>query len=270
MFIKSNIEAMSSYIDMSRIDRSFNKSLAKISSGMELPKPMFNGGMYAAANDMEAIYQSYVTGAKNVQDGQGFLEVAQTVMMEVNDLIFEMNDLAHRASTETINDEQRAQMDVAYQRLKKDIGNVILDVKFNELSIWSNTNAGLTLSIVFGENRSFEISTYNMASTDFQYDGTNISSQVNAGQSMSAMETAVNYMSQLMAEMGAQITEIEGKVNILNEQAIQEKAMEARINEIDYAKEMKNFMSQQVVLQASQAMVSQANMKPQSVMQLFG
>ena len=109
-----------------------------------------------------------------------------------------------------------------------------------------------------------------MASTDFQYDGTNISSQVNAGQSMSAMETAVNYMSQLMAEMGAQITEIEGKVNILNEQAIQEKAMEARINEIDYAKEMKNFMSQQVVLQASQAMVSQANMKPQSVMQLFG
>ena len=121
MFIQSNIEAMQSYLSLTRIDAQFNKSLAKISSGMELPKPQFGGGMYAVANDMEAIYREYIQGAANVQDAQGFLEVAQMTMMEVNDLIMEMNELAGRAATDTINTDQRQELDTEFQQLVTDI-----------------------------------------------------------------------------------------------------------------------------------------------------
>ena len=270
MFIQSNIEAMQSYLDMWRVDARFNKSLAKLSSGMELPKPMFGGGMYAVANDMEALYREYVMGAKNVQDAQGLMEVAQLAMMEVHEVLLSMNELAHRAATDTINSDQRDEMNVAFQRYKENIANVLLDVHFNELSLWTSTQIGMTFSIVFGENRQFRISTFSMGSVAFGYNGTTLSTQALGQVAMSQMQNAINYSCEILARMGAQIEEIEGKVNIINEQAVQEKAMESRINEIDYAKEMKNYMSLQVVLQASTAMVAQANMKGQMVMQLFG
>ena len=272
MFIQSNVDSMQAHLSMMRVESDFNKSLAKISSGMELPKPMFGPGMYAVANDMEAIYQEYVQGAKNVQDSQGLLEVAQLAMMEVNDLLLQMNELALRASTDTMNTDQRAELDVEFQRLELDIANVLSDVRFNEISVWGGGGAARQFSIVFGENRYFVISTMNMTAAAFGYVGDVLSGVTNAPamNAMAGMQSAVNYMSQQLGIIGSQIQEVEGKVDILNEQAVQQKAMEARINELDFAQEMKNFMSMQVVLQASNAMVAQANMKAQMVLQLFG
>ena len=270
MFIQSNIDSMQAHLSMMRVESDFNKSLAKISSGMELPKPMFGPGMYAVANDMEAIYQEYVQGAANVQDSQGLLEVAQLTMMEVNELLLQMNELAIRAATDTINTDQRQELNVEFQRLKLDIANVLSDVRFNEISVWGGGGASRQFSIVFGESRYFVISTMSMAAGAFGYAADTLTTQANAMAAVSGMRSSVNYMSQQLGIMGSQIQEVEGKVDILNEQAVQQKAMEARINELDFAKEMKNFMSMQVILQASNAMVAQANMKAQMVLQLFG
>ena len=270
MFIQSNIEAMQSYNSLSRIDSKFNKSLAKVSSGMRLPTPEHGGGQFAVANDMEALYQEYTVGAANTQDALGFLEVAQTTMMEVNDMVLQMNELSNRAATEMVNDDQREQMDVEFQQIKLDVLNLMADVKFNDNSVWTAAAGAQEYSIVFGENKSFTISTYAMAEGDIGYAGEDIQTQAGAASAMAAMATSVNNMSQNLARIGAQIGEVEGKVNILNEQAVQQKAMESRINELDFAKEMRNFTSLQVVMQGSTAMLAQANMKAQSVLQLFG
>jgi flagellin len=100
--------------------------------------------------------------------------------------------------------------------------------------------------------------------------GLGLTSAASATLAIAGMANTINLMSQKLALIGSQIQEVQAKVNILNEQAVQEKAMEARINELDFAKEMKTFTSNQVILQASNAMVAQANMKAQMVLQLFG
>jgi flagellin len=260
---------MQSYLNLTRIDSSFNKSLAKISSGLALPKPMYGPGQFAMANDMEAIYREYLQGAANVQDAQGLLEVAQTTMMEVNDLLLQMNDLAIRAANDTTNTDQRQQLNVEFVRLKTDIANVLADVRYNEVSVFV-ADSSLQLSVIFGENRQFIISTYSLGSASLGYSALSLASQAVAGAAVTGMQTVINNMSQNLARIGAQIQEVEAKTSILNEQAVQEKAMESRINELDFAKEMKNFTSLQVVLQASNAMVAQSNMKAQMVLQLFG
>jgi flagellin len=290
MFIQSNIEAMQTHLNLLKVDSDFNKSMAKISSGLSLPKPMYGPGNFAVANDMEAIYLEYIQGVANVEDAQGLLEVAQTTMLEVNDLLLQMNELAIRAATDTTNDDQRAQLDVEFQRLRVDITNLMKGVRYNEISVWGDsTGISATFDIVFGENRMFTVSIYNMTQSamglsnitmlsgggQISGGGAVISymvlSQANwASNAIAGMQGAINTMSQNLARIGAQIQEVQAKVDILNEQAVQEKAMEARINELDFAKEMKTFTSMQVVLQASNAMVAQANMKAQMVLQLFG
>jgi flagellin len=270
MIIKSNIEAMQTYQNLTRVDSAFNKSLAKISSGLALPKPEFGGGFFAVANDMEAIYKEYTIAANNVQDAQGWLEVAQTAIMEANEMILQMDEMAHRAATETINTDQRAEMDMAFQQIMSNIDLMYSEARFNEVSVFGAAGAAREISIVFGENRVFNVSVYDMTAATIGYVALELSQATLASAAMNGMQTVVNRYSQRLAQIGGQIAEIEGKVNIINEQAVQQKAMEARINELDFAKEMKNFTSLQVVLQASNSMTAQANMKAQMVLQLFG
>jgi len=270
MIIKSNIEAMQTYLNLGKIDSAFNKSLLKVSSGLELPKPEFGGGYFAIANDMEALYKEYTTGVANVQDGIGFLEVAQTTMLEVNDMILRLTELAQRAATETLNDDQRNELNAEYVETISQISNLFSGVKFNDLSVWVNDGTGQAVSVVYGENRVLILSSYTMDTTTLFFGPTTISTVGAASVALDAVGSGVDAMSQLLARMGGQIAIVQAKANIVTEQAVQEKAMEARINELDFAKEMKNFTSLQVVLQASNAMVAQANMKPQMVLQLFG
>jgi len=272
MIIKSNIEAMRSYLNLQGIDSAFNKSLNKISSGMELPTPEYGGGNFAIANDMEALYKGYVTGAKNVQDAVGFLEVTQTVLMQVNDQILQMQDLASRAATETMTTAQRRELNWDYKNLTSNINTILTNAKYNGISLFSINTRVRTLSIVYGENQSFKVSTFNVsavAATGIGYSTGSISNQASAVAAIGRLSTSNNYMNRLFAQLGSRITHLQAKVDILNEQGLQEKTLESRINELDFAKEMKTFTSLQVVLQASNAMVAQANMKAQMVLQLF-
>jgi flagellin len=96
-----------------------------------------------------------------------------------------------------------------------------------------------------------------------------LSTPAAANSAFSAMASAINTMSTLLARMGGQVSLIESKATIVSQMAVSQKEQEAQINELDFAKEMKNFTSLQVVLQASNAMVAQANTKAQMVLQLF-
>jgi len=269
MIIKSNIEAMQTYLNLKGIDSAFNKSLSKLSSGLELPAPEFGGGLFGVANDMEAEYGEYTTGGKNVVDAKGFLQVAQTTMQEVNDKLLAMNDLAMRAGTEIINTDQRQELNAEYQELVSQASNLYSQVKYNNLTVFSNTGDGITYSVLFGENKRFNVSTYSVGVSGVFTNGTTLTTIANASAAVSTIASAVNTMSQLLAKLGGQMTLIDSKASILSQQSVSQKLQESQINELDFAQEMKNFTSLQVVLQASNAMVAQANTKAQMVLQLF-
>lgn len=270
MFIMSNIEAMQSYLDFKKIDLQFNKSLARLSSGLNAPTPNA-GSEWVIANDMEAQYRQLVIASEHVQNALGFLEIAQQTMMEINDIVLRMDELAHRAASEEINNDQRLEMTAEFSALKLNIGSLLAEVRYNDIGLWSNNIGAKTFSILVGRSQYIMVSTYSMGSADLGYSGATLGSTIATAQlAISQMKTAIVTVNQLMAKMGAQVRQVEGKVNIIDEQAVQQKAMQARINELDFAKEMKNFTALQVVLQSSNAMLAQANMKAQLVLQLFG
>ena len=274
MFIQSNIEGTQAYLNLTKVDSKFNKSLQKISTGMEVSKPSFGGGKFAIANDMEAMYREHNVGAQNVQDAIGLLETFSTAMIETNEIMLEMNDIAYRASTDLLNTAQRRDLDVEFVQLRTQVQNLLSDLTFNGLSLFSVGMASRTFSITYGESAYMKISTRGMSLISLGM-GTaaatrHVSTQVLANVAIGSLKGGIDRLNQRMAYIGAEINGIENKVNLINEQAVQLKSMEARVNELDFAKEMKNFTSLQIVMQASNAMIAQANMKSQMVLQLFG
>lgn len=270
MLVRSNLASMDAYLNFKKIDTQFNRSLARLSSGLRAPTPNA-GSEWVVANDMEVMYREYGIASEHVSNGLGVLEIAQQVMMEISNIMLRMDELVHRSASEEINNDQRKEMNAEYIALKQNIISLVAEVRYNDIALYSVGSAAKTFSIMVGRSQFIMVSTYSMNSAALLLNGFSIgSTMAMAAAAIPLMQSAMVNMNMLMARMGGQVMQLEAKVNIIDEQTVQQAAMKARTNELDFAKEMKTFTSMQVILQSSNAMIAQANMKSQLVLQLFG
>mgnify|MGYP001217341883 CR=1 FL=1 len=115
-----------------------------------------------------------------------------------------------------------------------------------------------------------EISISSMKAADLGItDSVNIKSQTDASSAISTVTTAINTVSTQRAKLGALQNRLEHKINNLETSAENLTAAESRIRDIDMAKEMTEFTKHNILVQASTAMLAQANQAPQNVLALL-
>jgi flagellin len=261
---------MKAWLNFNKIDSEFNKSLNRLSSGLRAPTPNA-GSEWVVANDMNVMYSEYGIASEHVGNGLGVLEIAQQVMMEITDMMLRMDELAHRAASEEINNDQRNEMNAEFSAIRLNMVSLLAEVRYNDIALFSGASSGKAFSLLVGRSQFIAIETYSLGAGPLGLSGVSIGSTVAEAQSaITNMKTAIVTMNQKMAQMGGQVMQLEAKVRILDEQTVQQKAMQSRTNELDFAKEMKTFTGLQVIMQSANAMMAQANMKTQLVLQLFG
>jgi flagellin len=99
---------------------------------------------------------------------------------------------------------------------------------------------------------------------------TGIATREKASEAISFVNNAVNVVSSQRAELGALQNRLEHKIANLETSAENLQAAESRIRDVDMAKEMTTFTKNNILVQASTAMLAQANALPQGVLQLLG
>jgi len=115
-----------------------------------------------------------------------------------------------------------------------------------------------------------EISIKDMTSSGLSVDGVDISDQASADAAITTINDAIEELSGQRAELGAWQNRLEHTIANLDNAAENLQAAESRIRDVDMAEEMMAFTKHQILQQASTAMLAQANMAPQSVLQLLG
>ena len=98
----------------------------------------------------------------------------------------------------------------------------------------------------------------------------NISTQAGASAAITTIQNAINKVSSERAKLGAIQNRLEHTINNLGTAAENLTASESRIRDVDMAKEIMEFTKNSILQQAAQAMLAQANMQPQGVLQLLG
>lgn len=135
----------------------------------------------------------------------------------------------------------------------------------------SGTSTGLTLTLQIGANngQEMEIEIGNMTAEALGVNGTSIEIVDNAENALIAVEEALEDVSALRSKLGAYQNRLEHTINNLSTAAENLTAAESRIRDVDMAQEMMEFTKNSILLQASQAMLAQANQVPQGVLQLL-
>ena len=279
MRIQHNITALNAHRNLYNNNSSVGKNLEKLSSGYKINRAGDDAAGLAISEKMRAQITGLATAEKNANDGVSLVQTAEGALTEVHSMLNRMVELATQSANGTYSSTNRTEMQKEINQLRDEINRIGTATKFNGISLF--TAGSITLHV--GESGD----TYNqlkVSLTALSVKALGIGSTAGTGKlktkmsittstlarsAISAINVAIDQVSSMRSTFGALQNRLEHTINNLGVQHENLSAAESRIRDVDMAQEMMTYTKNNILVQASQAMLAQANQVPQGVLQLL-
>ncbi|MGE7544924.1 flagellin [Sporosarcina newyorkensis] len=273
MIINHNIAALNTHRQLGANNAQASKNLEKLSSGLKINRAGDDAAGLAISEKMRGQIRGLDMAAKNAQDGISLIQTAEGALNETHDILQRMRELAVQSSndTNTTGDREELQKEVA--ELLTEVTRIAENTEFNTKTLMngdlSGTGNGLTFHIGANSGQAITLNIGDMTATGLSIDGVDISSQTGANTAITTIQEAIDTVSAERSKLGANQNRLEHTINNLGTSSENLTAAESRIRDVDMAKEMMDFTKNNILTQAAQAMLAQANQQPQGVLQLL-
>jgi flagellin len=254
MIINHNISAVNTHRNMQLNNAAAGKSMEKLSSGLRINRAADDAAGLAVSEKMRGQIRGLEQAQRNTQDGISFVQTAEGAMNEVSSMLTRMKELNVQKSNGTYSAGDKSNIDQELNALGSQIDQIMTNTKFNGINIHS----GISIKT---DDDSQSITLDGISTSDF----TGLSSS----SSLTDIEDAIKGVSTERAKLGAVQNRLEYTSNNLGTTVENLTASESRIRDTDMAKEMVNLTKNNILLQASQSMLAQANSAPQGVLSLL-
>ncbi len=281
MRINNNLMALNAHRFMTQANSKQSKSLEKLSSGLAINSAADNAAGLAISEKMRAQINGLDQAVSNAQDGISMIQTAEGALQETQNILQRMRELAVQSSNDTNTEGDRAEIQNEIDQLAQEITRISESTEFNtktlldgsladqKLHIGANKDQDISVSIGAMDAVTLSVATLEGEGDDAVVKGIDVSTQDNANSAIETLNTAINTVSQERSKLGAIQNRLEHTITNLSTTAENMTASESRIRDVDMAKEMMEYTKLGILQQASQAMLAQANVAPQGVLQLL-
>ncbi|GGH70581.1 flagellin [Compostibacillus humi] len=280
MIINHNISALNAHRQLGANTGAVQKSLEKLSSGLRINRAGDDAAGLSISEKMRGQIRGLEMASKNAQDGISMIQTAEGALSEVHSILQRMRELAVQAANDTNVDVDREAIGQELTELGKEITRIKDTTQFNEQNLLDGTAgaSGGTVTFQVGANNGQTMT------VDFSTDGINLTNIESAVGGLGATDVADSATATALIEtindqiklvsagrslLGATQNRLEHTIANLDNAAENLTAAESRIRDTDMAKEMMEFTKNNILTQAAQAMLAQANQTPQGVLQLL-
>jgi len=275
MRINNNITALNSHRQYGINNSAIGKNVEKLSSGFRVNRAADDAAGLAISEKMRAQIRGLNMASKNSQDAVSLVQVAESGMQTIQDILQRMRELSVQSASDTNVTLDRQALDLELQQLIKEVDQIAETTEFNEMKLLDGTFTGKYIQAGANVNQTMTISIEKMradalgeAKTDLT--ALTITTRAEANIALAQITIALNDISTMRANLGAYQNRLEYKIKNLDNAAENITAAESRIRDADMAKMMTEFTKNNILFQASTAMLAQANALPQGVLQLLG
>lgn len=273
MRINHNIAALNTHRQLGANNTQASKNLEKLSSGLKINRAGDDAAGLAISEKMRGQIRGLDMASKNAQDGISLIQTAEGALNETHAILQRMRELAVQSANDTNTTTDRDELQKEVDELLTEITRIATDTEFNTKTLLNGDLSGAGNELVFhiGANsgQSIKLSIGDMSATGLSVDGVDISTQTGADAAITVIQTAIDDVSSERAKLGANQNRLEHTINNLGTSSENLTAAESRIRDVDMAKEMMEFTKNNILSQAAQAMLAQANQQPQGVLQLL-
>ncbi len=274
MRIQHNIAALNSYRNLTNNNSAVSKNLEKLSSGYKINRAGDDAAGLAISEKMRAQITGLETAQKNANDGISLVQTAEGALTEVHSMLNRMVELATQSANGTYDGDDRNSIKAEVDALTKEIDRIAKNTTFNGISLLDGSMTAtsvLTLQVgpTAAETITVAISDMSANGNSLNLGTIDVTSVTGANAAIKTIKDAINTVSAQRGNLGAIQNRLEHTINNLSVTTENLTAAESRIRDVDMAEEMMAYTKNNILVQASQAMLAQANQVPQGILQLL-
>jgi flagellin len=274
MIINTNTAALRAQNSSRVAANALGTAMERLSSGKRINSAKDDAAGLAIGSKMTSQIRGMNQAIRNSNDGISYAQTAEGALGEVTNMLQRVRELAVQSASGTYSAADRTNLNAEVTELKAQITNVLATTEFNGSRIF-NSGSGATytaqagaVSIQTGANASDTVSISFTALADLAA-GTAVDTAANATTALGNVDTALTNVATTRAKLGAAQSRFESIVNNLSNNVTNLSDARSRIEDADYSQETTNLAKGQILSQASQAMLAQANQSQQGVLSLL-
>ena len=255
MIINHNMNGINAHRNMGLNTVQSGKSMEKLSSGLRINRAGDDAAGLSISEKMRGQIKGLTQAQRNAQDGISYIQTMEGALNEVSDMLTRAKELSTQYQNGTYNADDKKAMESELSALNDEVKNIIDNTKFNGMTM------GASVDIQIDDASTKVTIAAGLKATDVS-----IGSKPAAA---SAVDTLITKVNEQRSTYGSLQNRLEHTSNNLGTTVENLTASESRIRDTDMAKEMMEFNKKNIITQASQAMLAQANQLPQQVLSLL-
>ncbi len=297
--INTNLQSLNAQRNLTMSQSSLSVSMQRLSSGLRVNSAKDDAAGLAIAERMNTQVRGMTVAIRNANDGISMSQTAEGALGKIGDMLQRMRELAVQSANGTNNQTDREALNNEFTQLQSEIGRLAANTAFNGQSVLTGTtgftfqvganattNDQITITGVditgtttsAGTNAAALAEVINTTNTDILNVGAAgtgatfdayTGATIGALDAMAKIDLALSQVNTARSTFGAAQNRFDAVISSLNVSVESQAAARSRIMDADYASETANLSRAQILQQAGNAMVSQANQLPQQVLSLL-
>ena len=274
MVVQHNLTAANTNRQLGITTNGLQKSTEKLSSGYKINRAADDAAGLSISEKMRNQIRGLNKASDNAQDGISLVQTAEGALNEVHSMLQRMSELAVQAANGTNATTDRTALNDEVQQLKTEIQRVGSTTQFNKMNILDGGfSAGTKKALQVGANAnqtiSIAISALKLVVSSSLAGTLKIDTATNAQTAITTVQSSIEKLSTLRSKLGAVQNRLEHTVANLDNISENTQSAESRIRDTDMAEEMVQYSKNNILQQAGQSMLAQANQANQGVLSLL-
>jgi flagellin len=289
--IRTNVASLQAQRGVANATNSLRDSMAQLSSGYRINKAADDAAGLAISTALTGRVRSLEQAARNANDGVSMVQVAESGMNEISNVLTRLRELAVQASSDTIGNAERSYANREYTQLVEELDRITNTTEFNGVKLLKGADANvgddlLTIHVGGGDGKAANTDTIRIDINDMKLIpeddfGLGRGSEIGplevgdafdrqtATEKLSVIDSAMQRLASTRANMGAQQNRLQSAVTSLSSQIENYRAANSRIRDVDFASASASFTQSKILQQAGVSVLAQANSEPEAALALL-
>jgi flagellin len=274
MRITTNVAAINAQRSMTASQREISKSFAQLSSGSRITKAADDAAGLGISENLRSQIRSLSQASRNANDGISLVQVAEGGLGEVSNILIRLRELGIQAASDTIGDRERSYLDTEAQQLKAEVDRIAQSTWFGTKSLLNGSGGEFDVQVGINNDAgidriTFDASGLDASTANLGVDGMSMGDKEAAKEALSTVDEAQARVAGFRANLGALQNRFGSTVENLGVQHENLSAANSRIRDTDVASASAELMRNNILLQASSSVLTQANQIPSLALKMI-
>lgn len=269
MVVQHNMQSVNTNRMLGQNVKAVAKSTEKLSSGYKVNRAADDAAGLSISEKMRNQIRGINQAVSNSEDGVSLIQTAEGNMNEIHNILQRMGELATKAANDVNASEDRSAINDEITELVSEIDSISSKAAFNGTKLLTGSFTGKYLQVGANKGENMKVSIAKMNAASLGVNALAVSTHATASAAMSSITAAIKTVSAARSSLGAKQNRLDYTINNLENYSENLTSAESQIRDTDMATEMTTYTKQNILQQAAQSMLAQANQSTQGVLSLL-